>query len=98
MRLGVPPLITFEPIGRSHRIQQGGHATEPKLNAIIVNPLASTILIWWTYKLLRWTQDLHQSAWDNEGLSLVRMLIRPFLCDSLINTCVKMGPVVGPIF
>jgi hypothetical protein len=45
------PLITFEPTGRFHEIQQGGHAIEGDLNAI---PIVSTILKWQEFELLWW--------------------------------------------
>jgi hypothetical protein len=46
-------LITFQPSGRFHEIQQRGHAMEDDLDTIIFNPIASTILKWQTFKLLR---------------------------------------------
>jgi hypothetical protein len=39
-----PPPITFEPVVRSHAIQQGDHAIEGDLIAISFNLVASTIL------------------------------------------------------
>jgi hypothetical protein len=44
-----------------YEIQERGHAIEGDLNAIIFNAAAATIPKWWTFKLLRWIQNLHQS-------------------------------------
>jgi hypothetical protein len=41
-------------------IQQGAHAIEGDLDAIIVAAAAATIPKWRTFKLLRWVQRLHQ--------------------------------------
>jgi hypothetical protein len=51
-----------------HEIQQGGHATEGDLDAIIFNPVASTIPKWWMFQLLIWMKKLHQSTWDHAGV------------------------------
>jgi hypothetical protein len=47
-----------------HEIQQGSHAIEGDFDAIRFNLIASTILKWQTFKLLRWNQNLHQSKRD----------------------------------
>jgi hypothetical protein len=62
------PLINFESIGIAyfHEIQQECQAIKDDLEAIIFNSAASSVLQWWTYKLLRWMQN--QSAWDYNGL------------------------------
>jgi hypothetical protein len=82
------PLITFEPIGRfllNSEIQEGGHAIEDDLDAVLFNPVPSTIPKRRTFKLLRWMQNLHQSTWDHEILYTDRsskdeqLLIRQFL-------------------
>jgi len=73
-RLCVFSLITFEPIGRFNEIQQVVHAIKGDLDAIIFNSIASTILKWWRFKLLRWMQYLHQSALLSNGLSLVTIV------------------------
>jgi hypothetical protein len=39
-----PPLITFDPFGRFHEIQQEGHAIEGEPDVTLFNPVASTIL------------------------------------------------------
>jgi hypothetical protein len=68
-----------------YEIQWGGHAIEGGLNAVLFNPVPSTIPKWWTFRLLRWMQNLHQSTWDHEILYTDRsskdeqLLIRPFL-------------------
>jgi hypothetical protein len=65
--------------------QLGGHAIEDDLDAVLSNPVPSTIPKWRTFKLLRWMQNLHQSTWDDEILHTDRsskdeqLLIRPFL-------------------
>jgi hypothetical protein len=51
-----------------YEIQQGGHAIEGDLDAIIINPVPSSIPKWRTFKLLRWVQNLHKSTWDHEIL------------------------------
>jgi hypothetical protein len=50
-----------------YQTQQGGHATEGDLDAILFNPVAS-IPKWRKSKLMRWIQNLHQSTWDHKGL------------------------------
>jgi hypothetical protein len=45
-----------------HEIRQAGHAIEDDMKAIIFNPIASTILKWLKFKLLRWMQYIHQSV------------------------------------
>jgi hypothetical protein len=42
-------------------------------------------------------ENLHQSMWGHEGLSLVIMLTTPFSYDSLTHTCATVGPIVGHI-
>jgi hypothetical protein len=68
-----------------YEIQYGGHAIEGDLDAVLYNPLISTIPKWQTFKLLRWMQNLHQSTWEHEILYTDRsskdeqLLMRPFL-------------------
>jgi hypothetical protein len=57
-----------------HEIHPGDHAIEGNLGAIIFNPVASTFPKSQTFILLRWMQNLHQSTWDVEDLSLVTMV------------------------
>jgi hypothetical protein len=76
------PLITFQLTARFHKIQNGDHATEDDLNAIIFNFVASTVPKWQTFILLRWMQNLHQSTWDHEGLSFITMVTIQFSCDN----------------
>jgi hypothetical protein len=45
-----PPLITFNHLADFHEIQHEGHVIECDLNNTIFNPVASTILNWWTFK------------------------------------------------
>jgi hypothetical protein len=79
------PLITVEPNGRFYEIQWGGHAMEGDLDAVLFNPVPSTIPKYRTFKLPRWMQNLHQSAWDHEILYTDRssedeqLLTVPFL-------------------
>jgi hypothetical protein len=47
-----------------YEIQWVCYAIESDLDAIIFNPVASTIPKWQTFKLLRWIQNFHQSVWD----------------------------------
>jgi hypothetical protein len=66
-------------------MQYGGHAIEGDLDAVLLNPVTSTIPKWRTFKLLRWMQNMHQSTWDHENVYTGRsskdeqLLIRPFL-------------------
>jgi hypothetical protein len=46
--------MTSEPIVDLHVIQQGSHATEGDLGAIIFNLVASIVSKWWIFKLLKW--------------------------------------------
>jgi hypothetical protein len=68
-----------------YEIQQGGHAIEGDLDAVLFNPIPSSIQKWRTFKLLRWMQNLHQSTWDHESLRTDRsskdeqLIIRLFL-------------------
>jgi hypothetical protein len=55
--------VTFEVISRFYEIEEGGHAVEGGIDAEHFNPLASTIPKWWTFKLLRWMQNLQESMW-----------------------------------
>jgi hypothetical protein len=57
-------VMLFNPLASidSREIQQGGHAIEGDLTVMLFNPLASNIPKWWTIKLLRWMQNLHQST------------------------------------
>jgi hypothetical protein len=58
---------------------------EDDLDAVLFNPVPSTIPKWRTFRLPRWMQNLHQSTWDHEILYTDRsskdeqLLIRPFL-------------------
>jgi hypothetical protein len=49
---------------------------------ILSNPIAAAIPKWWTFKLLRWMQNLHQSIWDREELRMVIMVTTTFSSDS----------------
>jgi hypothetical protein len=68
-----------------YEIQYGGHAIEGDLDAVLSNPVLSTIPKWRTFKLLTWMQNLHQSTWANEILYTDRsskdeqLLMRSFL-------------------
>jgi hypothetical protein len=62
-----------------------------------INPVASTITKWQTFKLLRWIQNLHQLTWDNEELRLVTMANTPLTCDSWTHTCVTMVLYLDPL-
>jgi hypothetical protein len=61
-------------MSRFHEIQYAGLPIEDDLGAIIFNPIASTILKLWRFKLMRWMQYLHQSAFISNGLSLVTIV------------------------
>jgi hypothetical protein len=39
--------------------------TVVKMMMLTFNLVALTIPKWWTFKLLRWTQNLRQSTWDH---------------------------------
>jgi hypothetical protein len=58
------PLITFERIGNFYKIRHGSHAIGDDLDSIIFNPIASTILKWLRFRLLRWMQNLCLSVLD----------------------------------
>jgi hypothetical protein len=62
------PLITFEPTVILDASWYGGDATERARDAVISNPIVSTVLNWSSFKLLRWMQYLHDSALLNNGL------------------------------
>jgi hypothetical protein len=72
--------ITFDATGIFHEILQGGHAIEGDLHATHSNPVASTVPKWWMLKLLTWTEDLYQLAWEHEYL----MSISP---EMLLQIC-----------
>jgi hypothetical protein len=61
-----PPQITLNQVVDLYEIQLGGHAIEGDLDAVLFNPVPSTITKWRTFELLRWMQNLHQSTWDHE--------------------------------
>jgi hypothetical protein len=50
-----------------HEVQQGRHAIECDIDAMIFNPVAPTIPTWRTLKLLKLMQKLHQSTWEKKG-------------------------------
>jgi hypothetical protein len=49
-----------------YEIRHRGLVIEGDVDVIIFNAIASTILKW-TFRLLRWVQNLYQSAFDYEG-------------------------------
>jgi hypothetical protein len=59
---------------------------------IILNPIASNISKWWTFKLLRWIQNLDKSVWAHMILYADRssndeqLLVRPFFDKPKIRT------------
>jgi hypothetical protein len=59
-------------------------AIEDDLDAVLFNPVPSTIPKWQTFKLLRWMQNLHQSTSEHEILYTdgsskdEQLLMRPF--------------------
>jgi hypothetical protein len=75
VRLCIPHRYLLKQFVDSHENQQGGHAIECDPDAIIFNPIASTILKWRTFKLLRWMQNLHQSALGYKGITLISVVI-----------------------
>jgi hypothetical protein len=89
----VSPLITFEPVGRFYEIQQEGHATEGDLDSISFNNIASTILKWVMFRLLRWIQNLHHSSLDFLGSGLVTIVMSQ--CVSLLGLIVEQHCIVG---
>jgi hypothetical protein len=64
-----------------HEIQHGGHATEGEVDAVIFNLVASTVPKWKTFKLLRWTQNLYQSAREHYWSFCNHGNHTPFSCD-----------------
>jgi hypothetical protein len=70
----------------------GRSCVEYNLDAVILNSVDLTILKWLTFELLRWMQNLHQSALDYDI-----KVSRPFLCDRLSHSFVTICPIVGPI-
>jgi hypothetical protein len=55
------------------------------------NPIPSTILKWWRFKLLRWMQNVHQSALVCQGLSMTPHITAVW---QLSHTCGTMGSTV----
>jgi len=51
-----------------NKILYRGHSTEGNFDAIIFNPVASTIPNWQTFRLLRLMQNLHQLTCDHKIL------------------------------
>jgi hypothetical protein len=79
----VSPPYLFDQFIDFHEIEQGSHVIQDDFYAIISNPIALTILKWRRFKLLRWMQKLHQSAFDYKALSLVTMVTTiPLLCGN----------------
>jgi hypothetical protein len=58
----------FNPSENFYVILYGSHAIQGDLNAIIFNPVASTIPKWQPLKFLTWMQNLHQSTHEHEIL------------------------------
>jgi hypothetical protein len=56
------------------KILYGGDAIEDNLDSILLNPVASTISKWLTFKLLRWAQllnrlvDLDEILYGDDGI------------------------------
>jgi hypothetical protein len=50
-------LITFEPLGAFHEILYGAVASQGDLDAIIFNPISSTILKWLRFTVVSWRHD-----------------------------------------
>jgi hypothetical protein len=71
-------------------------AIEDDLDYIPHNPIASTIPKWRTFKLLRWMQNLHQSAWDLDILCNVKKTI--FVKRSKIRTWREMKDKIHILF
>jgi hypothetical protein len=65
------PLITFEQIGRFLWNSVGRSCHWSDLDAILFNPVPSTIPKWRTFKLLRWMKNLNQSTWEHKFSVLV---------------------------
>jgi hypothetical protein len=57
-----------------HEILLAGHVIEGDINAIKFILIPLIILKWWSFRLLRWMQNLHQSSVLNSGLSLVTIV------------------------
>jgi hypothetical protein len=92
----VPPLITYEPVGRAHEIQQGRRAVGGDLRSVDFNPVASIITEWRTFRLLRWLLNLHQPPQNHEisysdwSLEDEQLLVRQFFLMTK-NTKVESG-------
>jgi hypothetical protein len=62
-RLSVcPPLITFELLGKSSWYLVGGWCYSRVFDAIIFNPISSTILKWLRFKVVSWRHDFQLST------------------------------------
>jgi hypothetical protein len=65
-------------------------AIKGNLNTITSNPIASTILKWLRFKLLRQVQITYQSAFGSQWLSLITSVVRPrnvLLPNNVIRVC-----------
>jgi hypothetical protein len=80
-----PPQYLLNQLVDFYEVQWWGHAIESDLDAVLFNPVPSTIPKWQTFKLLRWMKNLHQSTWDHKILYTDRsskdeqLLMTPFL-------------------
>jgi RAB protein geranylgeranyltransferase component A len=62
------PPKTFRPISTFYVIQDGRHAIESDLEAILFNLVPLVTQKRSVFKLLRWTRNLHQSEWGHESM------------------------------
>jgi hypothetical protein len=57
-----------------YEIHYGCDAIEGDLDATLSNPVPSTVPNWQTFRLLRWMQNVHQSALGHQILYADRFL------------------------
>jgi hypothetical protein len=90
-----PPLITSEPLGRFYEIWYGGNAIQGDLDAVIFNPICSTILKWLRFEVVSWRHDFQpftamvwnclivELLWCHHIQSLANFTVATTLCNLL---------------
>jgi hypothetical protein len=93
--------MAFEPLGRFHEIWYLGNANQGDLDAIIYNPISSTVLKWLRFKVVSWRHDFQPCTamvWDCLIVELSWLHRRQSLANVTMATIAigEVGKVVLP--
>jgi hypothetical protein len=79
----------FELLGRFHEIWYRGNVIQGDLDAVIFNPISSTTLKWFWFKVVSWRHDFQPftaMVWDRLTVGLLWLHHIQFLANVTVAT------------